>query len=512
MMHAFPRFLLALSFFLCGSAAAPAWSDPTDPREGLFSDDWAVIYLAGGKVGYMHSTMTRMGDEIHTRTTTVMKLGRANSPIEIKTVQQTIETIDGRPQSFASKMQAATIETSTSGVIRDGRVVITTAQFGMEQKQDYEFPKSALMTWGMYRETLKRGFEPGTSYAFDLYVPELRLDGAVKATTEVGDVETFVHQGTKLSGQRLTVTMKSPIGEMTVTSWVDKLGKPIKAVMPAAGLGDLTIIASDQATALNDFVPPELFLRTTLKANRKINRSAASRIVYRLTKKNAGAVLTGLPVTDMQRISKESDDSVELVVSRRPHVWVTENPTPLSPEARREYLEANLMINTEDPELIRLAKKAGAGETNPFALADRLRRFVTDYVKHKNLNIGFATASEVARTREGDCSEHGVLLAALGRLNGLPARVAVGVAYVPVFGQASDIFGYHLWTQFYIDGRWVDFDAALRESQCSPARITFATSSLRNTGLADLSLPLLSKIGAIHLEILEVEEVGTGQQ
>ena len=50
-----------------------------------------------------------------------------------------------------------------------------------------------------------------------------------------------------------------------------------------------------------------------------------------------------------------------------------------------------------------------------------------------------------------------------------------------------------------------DLDAALKETVCSPARIAFAASSLKNTGLADLSLPLLFKIGAIDIDIVETE-------
>ena len=41
-----------------------------------------------------------------------------------------------------------------------------------------------------------------------------------------------------------------------------------------------------------------------------------------------------------------------------------------------------------------------------------------------------ATAAEVARSREGDCTEHAVLLAALARARGIPARVAMGLVYV----------------------------------------------------------------------------------
>jgi hypothetical protein len=51
----------------------------------------------------------------------------------------------------------------------------------------------------------------------------------------------------------------------------------------------------------------------------------------------------------------------------------------------------------------------------------------------------------------------------------------------------------------------VDFDAALRETDCSPTRIAFAVSSLKNAGMADLSLPLINKIGAIEIDILDVE-------
>jgi len=197
-------------------------------------------------------------------------------------------------------------------------------------------------------------------------------------------------------------------------------------------------------------------------------------------------------------------NSVVVTVSRQD---VKAGAPPASGCRRRvlaEYLASNLMIRTDDPELVRLAAKAAGGETDPYKLADRLRVFVSDYVKDKSLDIGFASAAEVARNREGDCSEHGVLLAALGRINGLPSRVAVGLAYVDEFGGQHHILGFHLWTQFYIAGRWYDVDAALGETDCSPARIAFAVSSLSNAGLADLSLPLLDKIGNLQVQVLEV--------
>ena len=54
--------------------------------------------------------------------------------------------------------------------------------------------------------------------------------------------------------------------------------------------------------------------------------------------------------------------------------------------------------------------------------AERMReleKFVFGYIDKKSLNVGYASALETARTRQGDCTEHALLLAALGRARGI---------------------------------------------------------------------------------------------
>ncbi len=514
---------LASVLLLSGAATGADLIDPKDPSQGRFSDEWLEIYMAGSKIGYAHNTMARDGKLIHTASTMRMEVGRVSQPVAITVEETTTETLRGVPVRFESSMNMAVMKTAIRGVVKDGRVTIVTSQYGIEQTKTFEFPAGAVMTWGMYRESLLRGFEPGTQYTLEVYAPDLRLDGAVTATTRVAEWEPFEHRRRRLRGHKVVVEMKSPVGSLEIVSWVDKNGLPLKSVVAAAGMGDLVLIATDQQTALADFVPPEVFLTTVIDAKRKIDPKAAHRITYRIKALNADTRLDELPVTDMQTVAKRTDRTIEVIVSRQSHEPTSgrgvaavhrggpsrvDGRTGLrqSPSELAEYLEGNLMINTKDPELVKLAKRAANGETESFALGDRLRRFVTDYVRTKSLNVGFATASEVCRRKEGDCSEHALLLAALGRLNGLPSRVVVGLVYVPVLGERNDVFGYHMWTEFWIEGRWIGFDAALRESRCSPSRIAFATSSLKNSGLADLSLPLLSKIGAIDIEVLKVEE------
>lgn len=69
----------------------------------------------------------------------------------------------------------------------------------------------------------------------------------------------------------------------------------------------------------------------------------------------------------------------------------------------------------------------------------------------------FDVASQVATHKAGDCTEHAVLLAALARAQGLPARVAVGTLVADIAGELG-AFG-HAWTEIHRDGAWQLVDA-----------------------------------------------------
>ncbi len=496
--------MVSLCIGVLGAGPVPAAPfDVENPPQGRFSDEWLDLHLMGGKVGYAHSTMSRNGDVITTAMDMHMRMGRVDQPIKVDITQSTEEYLSGKPIRFSTRTHAAAIAMQVAGTVKDGRVTIVTSQYGMDQTQSFDFAPESIMAWGLYRESIRRGFTPGTEYTLKTYAPDIRLDGPVPVKISVGQWETFEHHGTQ-RGQKLLSTMDAPIGKLDVTTWVDADGVPLKMVVPAPGMGDMSLYATNQASALAEFVPPEMFMTSTVKAERTLDYKNIAKIKFAMRPREKGAELGAVPQTGMQSVRSGKDGVSTILVHRQDH-HKPEGAVKETDADMAEYLSANLMINTKDPKLIELAHQAAGGEKDPYKLADKLRRFVTEYITEKNLTVAFATASEVCRTKEGDCSEHGILLAALGRINGLPSRVVAGIAYVPLFGNQQDIFGYHMWTEFYIDHRWINVDAALRETRCNPARIAMATSSLKNAGMADLSLPLLKKIGAIDLEVLEID-------
>jgi len=118
-------------------------------------------------------------------------------------------------------------------------------------------------------------------------------------------------------------------------------------------------------------------------------------------------------------------------------------------------------VQSDSPIIKDLARRAVGDAEDDSARMAKAEAFVRQYIFGKTLSVGYASALEVATTRQGDCTEHALLLAAIARALDIPARVATGLAYVPSFGDRDDVFVPHAWTEVYLDDHWQGFDAAL---------------------------------------------------
>ncbi len=117
----------------------------------------------------------------------------------------------------------------------------------------------------------------------------------------------------------------------------------------------------------------------------------------------------------------------------------------------------------------------------------------------KNFSQAFASAAEVAESREGDCTEHAVLLAALLRACGIPSRVAIGLVYVEHAGG----FGYHMWTEAYLDGQWLPLDGIMGQGGTSAAYLKLADSSLEGATAYSSFLAVAQVLGQLTVKVLD---------
>ena len=147
------------------------------------------------------------------------------------------------------------------------------------------------------------------------------------------------------------------------------------------------------------------------------------------------------------------------------------------------------------------AKEAAGDETDPWKVAVALEAYVHRAVTMKDFSQALATASEVARNREGDCKGHAVYLAALARARKIPARVAVGLVYMP----QSQTFGGHMWTEVYVAGRWIGLDGTLAKGGIGGGHLQLTHSPLAGAAAYNVFFPVMQVVGRLKVEVLDWE-------
>ena len=234
-----------------------------------------------------------------------------------------------------------------------------------------------------------------------------------------------------------------------------------------------------------------------IKVARKIPKPETTRDVrYKITLKSEDPA-TLLPTDPRQSLkpgSKPNEALLEVKTSGP-------NAGPQGPESvGDEFLRANAMITSGDARVTELARAAVGNATDPWEKAKRVEHWVAKNLRDKNFSVAFAPASEVARDLSGDCTEHGVLTAAMCRASGVPARVVVGLVYAESLGG----FGFHLWNEVYVNRRWVAIDASFEQDDVDAVHIKLADSSLDGVAPFETFLPIVRVLGKMSIDPLEI--------
>jgi len=247
---------------------------------------------------------------------------------------------------------------------------------------------------------------------------------------------------------------------------------------------------------------PEIVYSVAAKLDKRIPEMAwpgASRLGFRVS--HVKGMNVTFPSCGFQRAYPVGDDGkiVDLIVD------INEEPVAATPEESNdaEYLDPCSMVDNGDPEIIKLKSRILAdATTDEMERAQLLRAGVRRHIRHSTLAAGFATASETVRERKGDCTEHAMLLTALLKADGIPARVCTGLLY-SLTGGASMVW--HMWSQALIRGRWRDLDATLEVPFHAGHMLSSTSSMLNILSLKTTEMEMLNQIGSLDVQVLQQE-------
>ncbi|HET8538761.1 MAG TPA: transglutaminase-like domain-containing protein [Anaeromyxobacter sp.] len=200
----------------------------------------------------------------------------------------------------------------------------------------------------------------------------------------------------------------------------------------------------------------DLFALARVPLPRPLPRDVPKAIVFRLA---------GLPAAFQKNDARQRFErgpggtAILTVTARRPAAADPARDTPLARAragAAADDLASTPQANADAPEIQKLARDVAGNAKGSYEAARRL----ADHV-HRTLEKAYGAshdrASDVLAAGKGDCTEHSVLLVALARALGIPARGVHGLVYAR-YDDGQDALYWHAWVEVRSGGEWIAMD------------------------------------------------------
>lgn len=435
---------------LLGCLATPAASAEEPPPT---TTHWMSVLLAGRKIGELEYRRQVTDGRVVTEQRMQLSLNRAGTATPLGYQVRSEETLDGQPLAFASHLQMSAQASTVEGRrLPDGRFAVRSGVGGQTRESVLDWPAGALLAEGQRRAMQAASLGPAGHYTLlQFNIPNLQtaavdIQVVGRETVELpGGNQSLWHHHQRLSGAG---------DDQQADLWLDEQGIPLKGRNQLFGQ-PLEMLSCERACAQAPVQDIDLLRDALVRSPRALTpalRQSVMRYRIRLDSTQPQPFIE----TDEQHVQRLPDGDWQLDVG-------LSRAGGQAPPGAEDRLPSE-WLQSDAPLIRQLAVQAVGDASDAPQKMRRLRAFVSDYIDQHGLDVGYASALEVAASRRGDCTEYAVLLAALARAQGIPARVITGMVYADRYAGVSNVFLPHSWMQAWVVDRWVSYDAALHHS------------------------------------------------
>ena len=454
--------------------ALPRATAPEAPHVAQPGEQWMGIYHQEQKIGYTYYSLTAAGDDFVFSEASVLRLTVLDTPQTVRTSMRghldrtfALRDVDFELSSGVGNLQAR-------GVV-DGaqlRLTLRTGKDVSEQILPLEQP---------------------------LYLPSpLRASlraGEMQAGRQV-DALVFDPTALRNDHMRITIVGREPVPHTTpavdawhveeefrglqTSAWIDESGSVLREQGP---MGLVLVRQSAEQAVAQDWTTQASLDLVASVAVPVAQPIEDARNLMTLKVRLSGITLDDVP-SDAEQVRQGS-----LVTVSRPSLSSLASYTlPYAGHDHAADLAATAFLQSDHPRIRTTAREVIGDEPDALRAARRLNDWVYETLR-KIPTISIPNALQVLDMGEGDCNEHAVLLAALGRAAGIPTRVVAGAVYL------EGVFLYHAWCEVWL-GRWVSIDPALHQFPADATHIKFVN------GGPEEHMSMMSVIGRLHIEVI----------
>jgi hypothetical protein len=509
-------------FCLIAVALLVVTATPAHAEDEVLHDRWYAKFQGGHKTGWEHMVRVRSVREdvtvYVTETESRTVRGPDGTPLDTPIVgtSRFEEDENGVVLSYATSVDIGMGPQTRSGTTKDGKIACVAD--GKERTVDY--PEGALGPAAVERAlvaTLKPNGK-GSAVTFQPLDPATtgKVSWKVPDTTQMMDV-LGVH------GWFFVVTKDD--GALPEQEIRDGAGRLWGG---AFNLGTVRYLSAEKVVALADRDPQSWLTDRLTAPDRAIPAEATERVVLRLSRE--GDEPLKVPESSRQRIVKRNDDGsidVELLRGEPKGDLVVWMRPYNGDDIDASYFADNPWLVLEHPRVPAMAKGFVGELQDALSCARVLELRVKQSVRMAGPNVGFQTAPGVISSGTGDSTATAVLVTALARSLGIPARIVSGFTYWrperwPGEQYPKGAFGWHVWAEIYAGEKlWHPVDPlrcaaspdakSLRELMgkggVGPTHVAVVRSALdTETPFTDLAVPVLELMDGLTIEVLEPAE------
>jgi transglutaminase-like putative cysteine protease len=472
-----------------------------DPPARPLYEAQETVYLDGTRIGSLRTTYRETGTAGLFRAETVLELSFKcyGSPVRVRREIATEESSDGRVSAVSMKqLQDRGQQLELKGTVEDGKLHVLVDGGRIERRLPWN--DEVLGIGAQERLFVERRPKQSEQFAFLRYEPTFNT--VVNVRVSVKSPEAVPNETEKLLRVELQPdrieskgTSVQPPGSVI---WLDKAFRTARREIELDGIGKVLLLRDSKAAPAPAATGSlDIGLRNLVPVNRRIANPYATRsAVYRVTLK--GEPASALTQDAHQEIGNRRGDSFDLHV----HPVPPPHGAKAGPAAS-EYLTRSYFIDFDNPRIRDMARRAVGGETDAWSKAVRIERFVAESMRPAS-GAPLTPASQIAREMSGDCRAYAILTTALCRTVEIPSRTAIGLIYTER-GSGEPRFGFHMWTEVNIGGRWIGLDGTSGRGGIGACYLKISDHSWSATRSLAPLLPASRVMGKIAVEVLSTD-------
>jgi len=441
-------------------------------------DVWMTVLQNDRKIGSSHTRFTKIKTGYLLKETLYMRLNTMGlvQDLILKTTGEL--NADFTLSSFHFGISSGRFHFSAQGRVSGKNLSVKTNNFGTSKtiKIPVEHELYAASTIVNAARNLK--MTPGDVVIFQVFDPLSMVSEPVRI--EVVGEEDIFNMGVKKSTIKLAMIYKGS----TQFAWIGKNGEVIRE----EGLLGFRLEKSTRNDALFG-LPFDSSQDLTTVA------SVRSNVIIDdpLHLERLEVEISGIQDNDLQLQGGRQVLKDQILSVTKENISDLHDNFPLNEigETEKGFLRPEPFIESDHPKIRNLVDKIISVDDTPFQKINKLLSWIQKNIKKQPV-LSLPDALATFENKVGDCNEHAVLLAALAKAAGIPARIETGLVYL------NGRFYYHAWNLLFI-GKWVTVDSLFNQVPADVTHIRFSGGAMQK------QFDLMNIIGKVKLKIIAVQ-------